>query len=251
MNESDHFKGKNPLQHIVEVQAGGIEKSSEIHGVETPGMVFAFYDSFREVSVLIALFALVAHYYAFTFHQSVIIALSLSCGYVLWRFCRAAHLAYFRLERLHRVAFEEKREIECNRDQEKEELKALYRVKGFEGELLDDVVNVLMADSERCLRVMLEEEMGFRLEENQHPLLLGLGGALGVIASFIVSLGLYYLFDIQGVCIGAVLVSAYTWSYVANRERNRIIPAFVWGASEAIASILVAYFMLEVLHKSI
>ena len=33
----DHFKGKDALHHIAEVQAKGMLASAEIHGAETPG----------------------------------------------------------------------------------------------------------------------------------------------------------------------------------------------------------------------
>ncbi len=244
MSDNDHFKGKGPMQHIVEVQANGMTMSAEVHGAETPGALFACLDSFRESMLWIAFFVLVGHFLDFGLFHACVISSALFLGYALWRGCRAVHIANFRLERLHRVALEEKKEIETNRDQEKEELKALYKAKGFEGKLLDDVVDVLMADNERCLRVMLEEEMGFRLRENQHPLVQGLGGALGVLFSFLLSLLLSY-FGLLYMLIGAIGISAISWAIIAKREKNRIIPAVVWGASEMIASLAVAYFILR------
>ena len=60
-------------------------------------------------------------------------------------------------------SFEERFEIAHHRGQEKEELTELYALKGFKGELLDQVINVLMADDNRLLSVMLEEELGLEL----------------------------------------------------------------------------------------
>ena len=78
-----------------------------------------------------------------------------------------------------RLLEEEKWEIEHNRNQEKVELKVLYRAKGFEGKLLDDVVDVLMADDKRALHIMLKEELGMTLEAYEHPLKQSLGALLG------------------------------------------------------------------------
>ena len=94
-------------------------------------------------------------------------------------------LGWARLERLHRIVEEERYEIENHRQQEREELKELYRAKGFQGKLLDEVVDVLMADGERLLKVMVEEELGLSLQSQEHPLKQGAGSALGAfVASF-------------------------------------------------------------------
>ncbi len=88
---------------------------------------------------------------------------------------RSAWLGWSRLERLHRILAQEKWEIEHNREQEREELGVLYAAKGFEGKLLEDVLDVLMADGDRLLKVMVEEELGLTLESQVHPLKQGLG----------------------------------------------------------------------------
>ena len=62
--------------------------------------------------------------------------LLLKCG-------RSAILGWSRLSRLHRLIEEERWEIEHHRPQEKEELIALYKAKGFSGDLLDEVIERL------------------------------------------------------------------------------------------------------------
>ena len=46
---------------------------------------------------------------------------------------------------------DEKHEIDTNLSQEREELEALYRLKGFEEPLLTDMIDTLMSDSNQLL----------------------------------------------------------------------------------------------------
>ena len=61
----------------------------------------------------------------------------------------------------------------------------MYEQKGLSGDLLDQVIEVLMADDNRLLRVMLEEELGLTLESYEHPLKQAAGAGLGVLSAFL------------------------------------------------------------------
>ncbi|MFN4174457.1 MAG: hypothetical protein ACK4HV_05075, partial [Parachlamydiaceae bacterium] len=52
---SDHYHGKDALSHVAEKQAQGILSSHEIHGLELSGSEHAFYDSARNMLVLLGL----------------------------------------------------------------------------------------------------------------------------------------------------------------------------------------------------
>lgn len=117
--KSSHFKGKNPMQHIAEVQAEGIMASSEIHGAETPGSIFAACDSAKEVALVSLLLATEMLLFGVEELKVLVYILILTLGMVFWKIGRSAHLAWSRLERLHRVASEEKHEIENNRAEER------------------------------------------------------------------------------------------------------------------------------------
>ncbi len=245
----DHFKGKDPLQHMVEIQAEGKFASSEIHGAETPGYLFAATDAARETSLALLLLMLILSFFDFMHDQQFRVLVSFAAGFIFWKMGRAAWLSWSRLERLHRVMDEERSEIEHNRSQEKEELKALYKAKGFQGKLLDEVVDVLMADGDRALRVMLEEEMGFRLEENEHPLIQGLGAAAG---SFIAALAvlLAFLFSSAVLPVVLVVVVFCLSSYVtAKKEHNKVIPAMMWNLAIALFSSLVVFYTMQIISK--
>ncbi|MCE5292980.1 MAG: VIT1/CCC1 transporter family protein [Chlamydiales bacterium] len=241
----DHFKGRGALEHMVEVQAEGKIISSEIHGAETPGYLFAACDAAREIAVFLVVLVLILSFFEFAHDQVFIILFAFSAASIFWKIGRAAWLSWSRLERLHRVMNEERYEIEHNRTQEKQELKALYQAKGFQGKLLDEVVDVLMADGDRALRVMLEEEMGFRLDQNEHPLIQGLGAGLGALIAAIFALLVllsqnFSLFIAQG-----ILVVTFSCFVTARREHNRVIPAVIWNVGIGLFASLVAFYTMH------
>jgi hypothetical protein len=243
--KKDHFKGKDALRHIIEVQANGVMASTEIHGAETPGSVFAALDSARDITVSLLILHLVLHSFNLTRDNLLLILMTFGIALMLWKAGRSAWLAWSRLERLHRIVLEEQREIQENRPQEREELKELYRLKGYEGKLLDEVIDVLMADSDRLLRVMLQEEMGFRLEENEHPLVQGLGALIGAFFGGLIPIIGYYYFAEPGIVSTSLISLALFAGLSAWRERNRVVPAVVWNIGIAIFAYATAYYCIQ------
>jgi VIT1/CCC1 family predicted Fe2+/Mn2+ transporter len=67
----------------------------------------------------------------------------------------------------------ERDEIKRWPDREREEVRAIYRGKGFTGPLLDDIVKHITADSGRWSNVMMREELGFGAEVGEPPLRSG------------------------------------------------------------------------------
>lgn len=237
----DHFHGKSALRHIAEVQAGGISTSLEIHGAESPGPLFAFLDAARETAILIAAALFISDHFSFVFAQKLSICLSFVVGWAFWKGARSAFLAWSRLRRMHRIAIEEKEEIELNRPQEREELIALYGEKGFSGPLLDKVVDVLMADSDRLLRVMLQEEMGFRIQENPHPLIQGVMALAGVLFSLVVFIPFAFGFSVDVVLVFATLFIGVMGGIFARIEKNPVIPALVWNSMIAAVTLVLIH----------
>ena len=112
-------------------------------------------------------------------------------------------------QRRERARREEEAHIELVPEGEREEIRQIYAAKGFTGEDLERVVEVITSDRERWAQTMMSEELGFGSSEpNEYR------AALSTLAAFI-SIGflplLIYVYDL----IGAGEVSQpFLWSAV-------------------------------------
>lgn len=244
-NNPSHFNGKDALQHVVEVQAEGIVSSSEIHGTEMPGHMSAGCDAARETAVVLPIVLLLLTFIKDSPDANMPLLFIFTCGWVLWKVGRSAWLGWFRLERLHRVLEQERYEIEHHYEQERDELRVLYAAKGFEGKLLEDVLDVLMADNERLLKVMVEEELGLSLETTEHPLKQGLGAFVGGLAAALLCLSGLFAWPIYGIFVGAAIAIAMASAFTAYMAENEEIPAIIWNLGIAVLAIGTVYFLLE------
>jgi VIT1/CCC1 family predicted Fe2+/Mn2+ transporter len=212
-----------------------------------PGHYNAAADSAKETAFLIIVLTTLFHEIGFPYGWFLMVFLF---GWLFWKTGRSAILGWSRLERLHRLIEEERWEIEHHRAQEKEELIALYAAKGFSGRLLEEVVEVLMADDNRLLQVMLEEELGLQVESYEHPLKQALGAAAGVIgASIMIAFGLFALPYLGALTLAGVVI-ALSAGIVASKEKNRPLPSIVWNLAAAALAAGCAYFLGQILLLS-
>ena len=246
-NSPLHLQGKEALAHVIDARIKGKLTSAEIHGMELPGHFSAAADAAKETSLILLVFWTLLSELNFPPGQLHWISLSFIIGWLFWKVGRSAILGYSRLERLHRLIEEERWEIEHHRAQEKEELKALYAAKGFSGKLLDEVIEVLMADDNRLLQVMLEEELGLSLESYEHPLKQALGAFTGVlIATFLLSIG-FFLLPSWGALLMAGVVIGSSASLVAHLEKNKPLYAAIWNLASAGLAAGTAFFAAKLL----
>lgn len=234
---TDHFQGKAVPEHLKEARAKGAAATAEIHGTELSGSLAAGCNAAKETAIALLLLSLLIDDWG-------VLAL-FACGFFVWKVGRSALLGWARLERLHRLIEEERYEIEHHRHQEREELTELYRLKGFEGKLLEEVIDVLMADDDRLLKVMLEEELGLSLHTHEHPLKQASGAGLGVLASAALML-LAWHFYLEPLSAALVVIFASIWA--ARGARNRATPAVIWNLSVAALSYGVVYFLITLLE---
>jgi VIT1/CCC1 family predicted Fe2+/Mn2+ transporter len=75
----------------------------------------------------------------------------------------------------------ERFEIENEPEEERAELRTIYRKKGFSGPLLERVVNHLTANEDRWHRAMLHDELGLTEEKQINPLREGLQVGLSFV----------------------------------------------------------------------
>jgi len=225
----DHFKGKSALEHLKDARVRTAQETGASHGVEAPGHLLSGSDAAKETALITTLVWLVLTFFEVPAnHRMLMLALGL-LGWIIWKVGRSALLAWARLGKLHRVISEEKREIEVNREQEREELTEMYEARGFSGKLLEDVIDVLMADDNRLLQVMLEEELGLSLESYVHPLKQAFGCFIGVVASSILLWISLALFSTLGLIIMGLLVVIVAAWITARLDRNAPLPEIIWN----------------------
>ncbi|MBD3637635.1 MAG: VIT1/CCC1 transporter family protein [Crocinitomicaceae bacterium] len=87
-------------------------------------------------------------------------------------------------------------EIDNKRDTEIEEVREIYRQKGFEGELLEQIVAKIIEDKDRWVDVMMKDELEM-IPEDKSP--IGIG-----VATYI-----------SFMLIGIIPISIYLWDYIA------------------------------------
>lgn len=240
-----HFKGKSVLEHLKETRTKGSFASGEPHGQELSGFGSAFLDTFQESPLLILLYQAVLWHLPYPDHHKILIISVLLVGWALWKGARSACLGFGRLERLGKLLEEEKREITHNRDEERQELTELYRAKGFEGEMLEQVIDVLMSDDNKLLVLMMEEEFGVCLQSIEHPIKQASGALIGVIASALITIPAFWLFSTWGlfVSIGLITVICAAWAH--QREKTNFIAMFCWKFAAVLLGYGACYFLTE------
>ncbi len=241
-----HFENKTVYEHVKEARNKGLYASMETHGVEMPGRYAAGLDSAKDTAITLQLLFVVMSALSLSLGQIFLGTFLFSIGWLIWKTGRSALLGWSRLERLHRLIEEERWEIEHHRAQEREELTVLYQMKGFKGKLLEEVIDVLMADDNRLLQVMLEEELGLQLEVYEHPLKQSLGAAIGVL----VSSGIFFL----ALCI-PVFYATYLASFIiiasccyfeAKKQKNEVPSAIIWTIAISALALSIAYLISKV-----
>ncbi|MEX1002990.1 MAG: VIT1/CCC1 transporter family protein [Crocinitomicaceae bacterium] len=113
-------------------------------------------------------------------------------------------------------------EIENMPETEREEVRLIYREKGFEGELLEQIVDVITADKDRWVDVMMKDELEM-IKEDKTAFTVG------------------WMTFISFIIIGLVPLCAYVWDFIAPIDGNPFL----------IASILTGFgFLLVGILKS-
>lgn len=242
-----HFKGKEALEHVIEARLKGKAASAEIHGTELPGHLSAAFDAAKETAFALLLLTLLLSELPLPPSKAHLLALAFMAGFLLWKVGRSAILGWARLERLHRLIEEERWEIEHHRAQEKEELKALYAAKGFSGKLLDEAVEVLMADDNRLLQVMLEEELGLNLETVEHPLKQAAGAFLGVLGAALVFSSAIFFLPSYGAYLATFVIIGLSSAALAKLMKNKPLPSIVWNLAIATLGVGAAHFFFRLL----
>lgn len=223
MSNAKHFQGKSVPEHLKEARKKGGILKAEMHGLEVPFPVIAATEAMKGVSIVLLIGWLI---------QLPLQTLGLlSFGLILFTAARSALNGWSRMERLHRVIEEERFEIEHHRQQERQELTEIYQAKGFSGKLLEEVIDCLMADDNRLLQIMLEEELGLSLEQYEHPLKQSFFALLGALASAILCLIGYFLSYPFGLPLAVLTITVTCTILSAHLENSSAWQRTVWNCA--------------------
>lgn len=146
-------------------------------------------------------------------------------------------------------------EVDNIPDQEREELKEIFREKGFKGKLLEQVVDTIATDKDRWVDVMMQDELNMN-EPTKSPFKIGLVTFLSFIFIGIIPLTIYIvdlLFNrVSNLFIWTSLLTSLAFifigvlkTYVTETSRLKgILETLLLGAVAAI----VAYYVGDVLE---
>ncbi len=162
-------------------------------------------------------------------------------------------------ESYHKHERQERWEIEHKPEEEIEEIREIYRNKGFEGKLLEEVVSVITANQDRWVDTMMKEELQM-MPSNKAPFYTALMTFIAFLVVGLIPL-LTYLINFMGgptisdeFLVSSILTSlafvliGFLKSYV--NETNRWIGVLETLALGSVAAVL-AYYVGDVLEKMI
>ncbi|MGQ0794059.1 MAG: VIT1/CCC1 transporter family protein [Deltaproteobacteria bacterium] len=150
-------------------------------------------------------------------------------------------------------------EIENIPEAEREEIRLIYRDKGFEGEMLEGIVAVITSDKQRWVEVMMKEELGL-IDEKRSPLGRGIMTYLSFIAIGIIPLAAYvadFAFDLKSerlfliscvlTSMGFIIIGSLKSHLNKSSRAKGIIETLILGGAAA----AVSYFVGNALEKII
>ncbi len=124
-------------------------------------------------------------------------------------------------------------EVENLPDVEREEIRDIYRQKGFEGELLEQVVQVITADKDRWVDTMMKEELNM-VQEERSPFAIG------------------FVTFISFLTIGLVPLVVYVWDYAFTSDMNLfLLSSVLTGVTFVFIGFLKSYVTQTSYIKSI
>ncbi len=112
------------------------------------------------------------------------------------------------IELYHSEIERERREIRNKPKEEIDEVRRIYRQKGFKGKQLDGIVKHLTANEKRWLDVMMKEELGLHHEKFESPVKLALVTGLAFIVASIIPLVPYLFLSAKTALIISIVLTS-------------------------------------------
>lgn len=149
-------------------------------------------------------------------------------------------------------------EVENIPEKEKEEIKEIYRRKGFEGDLLEQVVEVITADKKRWVDVMMKEELEL-IEDKKSPFRIGLVTFISFFVLGLIPLLVYVIDYINPLEFNLLFVSStltllmFVFIGYLKGVINQInkfksaLETFLMGSVAAFVAYYVGYFIEQII----
>lgn len=241
-----HFQGKTPIDHLVDARKKGSFFTQETHGSEISGHVYALFLSVQEIVALYLILLPCFTRNLLPFYPSFLI---IFLSYALWRTSSSLVRGYAQLRRLHKLIEEEHWEITHHREQEREELYALYEAKGFSGPILDEIITTLMSDDNRLLEVMLTEEIGLKRGIYDHPLQAGVSAFFASVSAPLLLGACFVLVSPIASAFCALLLLALIGFASGKKEKAPSLTTTVWLLSSAIFLHVASHLFLSLFYQ--
>ncbi|AKP54141.1 VIT1/CCC1 transporter family protein [Cyclobacterium amurskyense] len=138
---------------------------------------------------------------------------------------------------------------------EREEIVAIYREKGFKGELLQEVVNVIVSDRDRWVNEMMKDELNM-IEEVKSPFKIGLATLISFIAVGFIPLTVYmwdYFYEANfDVFLWTCLLTGVAFIFVGALKswvnQTGIWQSVIETLALGVIAAMVAYFVGDILE---
>lgn len=149
-------------------------------------------------------------------------------------------------------------EIEHLPEIEKEEIRDIYRKKGFEGDLLEQIVDTITADDDRWVDVMMKEELELQ-KDTKKPIWVGTATYISFLILGIIPLSVYlwdhiwggveypFLISIILTSLGFIVIG-YLKSVINHTNKIRgILETLALGSAAAAVSYIVGDLIEKIL----
>ncbi|MEQ9468346.1 MAG: VIT1/CCC1 transporter family protein [Ekhidna sp.] len=150
-------------------------------------------------------------------------------------------------------------EVDNLPEKEREEIREIYEAKGFKGELLEKVVDVITADKDRWVDVMMKEELEMA-EETKSPFKMGAITFLSFLMLGFIPLLIYVidylnpvssnLFMVSSILTGLCFVGiGFLKSVVTNTSKIKsVMETLLLGGAAATLSYFVGDFLEQLIN---
>lgn len=129
----------------------------------------------------------------------------------------------------------EKKEMEAKPEEERAEIEAIYKKKGFKGDELKAAVHRITSDKKVWLDTMMVQELGLVREGYTHPVKSGAVTGLSYIFGAIPPLSPYFLFSVERAFIASVILSMIFLFFVGSMKSRWARIWWVWSGVEVMA----------------